>query len=389
MAFSPFFRASWEGFPGIPGDLPQCCRKRSAPRRRPSSATALLSQLYLVARCRRFQETRRVSNKRLPKKVANRQDSNIKVFSTPVPKERAPLARRLFPSPPRPGATESRPGIAERDRHQRGALGPDLELLAGRQGQLRRRPRGRRPVRATSPRTSWHRPAAAGVPRPRRRYLAGEAGIRQFLDIGTGLPTVDNTHEVAQRVAPESRIVYVDNDPLVLAHARALLTSTPEGVTDYIDADLRDPETILGRRPGHARLHPAGRADADGHPGPHRRRRRGRTRSSRRLLDALPSGSYLVDRRRHQRHPRQGVRRGASRSGTTPAGSYFLRKPEQIAPFFDGLELVEPGVVSCLAVAARTRRSRHRSRSGRVLRRRPETLTRRPSPSLWDESCKG
>src|SRR3954466_13119979 len=76
------------------------------------------------------------------------------------------------------------------------------------------------------------------------RHLAGEAGIRQFLDIGTGLPTVDNTHEVAQRVAPESRIVYVDNDPLVLAHARALLTSTPEGATDYIDAALHDPESI-------------------------------------------------------------------------------------------------------------------------------------------------
>ena len=80
-------------------------------------------------------------------------------------------------------------------------------------------------------------------------YLAGEAGIRQFLDIGTGLPTADNTHEVAQRVAPEARIVYVDNDPLVLAHARALLTSTPEGATDYIDADLRDPDTILRRPP--------------------------------------------------------------------------------------------------------------------------------------------
>src|SRR6266545_3056041 len=72
------------------------------------------------------------------------------------------------------------------------------------------------------------------------RYLAGEAGIRQFLDIGTGLPTADNTHQVAQRVAPDSRIVYVDNDPLVLTHARALLTSTPEGRTAYVDADLRD-----------------------------------------------------------------------------------------------------------------------------------------------------
>ena len=77
------------------------------------------------------------------------------------------------------------------------------------------------------------------------RYLAGEAGVRQFLDIGTGLPTADNTHQVAQRVAPEAKIVYVDNDPLVLAHARALLTSSPEGVTDYIHADLSDPDAIL------------------------------------------------------------------------------------------------------------------------------------------------
>jgi len=73
----------------------------------------------------------------------------------------------------------------------------------------------------------------------------GEAGIRQFLDIGTGLPTASNTHEVAQAVAPESRIVYVDNDPLVLVHARALLTSSPQGATDYIEADLRDPDKIL------------------------------------------------------------------------------------------------------------------------------------------------
>src|ERR1700757_72816 len=77
------------------------------------------------------------------------------------------------------------------------------------------------------------------------RYLAGEAGVRQFLDIGTGLPTTGNVHEVAQKIAPESRVVYVDNDPLVLAHARALLTSAPEGRTAYIDADLRDPAAIL------------------------------------------------------------------------------------------------------------------------------------------------
>ncbi|MGW6769670.1 SAM-dependent methyltransferase [Streptomyces sp. NPDC055037] len=79
------------------------------------------------------------------------------------------------------------------------------------------------------------------------RHLAGEAGIRQLLDIGTGLPTADNTHEVAQRVAPTARIVYVDNDPIVLAHARALLTSTPEGATDYIDADLTNPGAVLAR----------------------------------------------------------------------------------------------------------------------------------------------
>jgi hypothetical protein len=77
------------------------------------------------------------------------------------------------------------------------------------------------------------------------QYLAGETGIRQFLDIGTGLPTADSTHEIAQQVAPESRVVYVDNDPVVLLHAHALLHSTPEGATDYVDADLRDPEAVI------------------------------------------------------------------------------------------------------------------------------------------------
>src|SRR6266704_945970 len=79
------------------------------------------------------------------------------------------------------------------------------------------------------------------------RYLVGQAGIRQLLDIGTGLPTADNTHQVAQRVAPESRIVYADNDPLVLAHARALLASTQEGACDYVDGDLRAPDEILAK----------------------------------------------------------------------------------------------------------------------------------------------
>ena len=107
------------------------------------------------------------------------------------------------------------------------------------------------------------------------RYLAAEEGIRQFLDIGTGLPTADNTHEVAQRVAPGSRIVYVDNDPLVLAHARALLTSTPEG---SVRLHRRRPAGAGGdpRQGGaHARLRPASGADAAGHLAPYPRHRRG------------------------------------------------------------------------------------------------------------------
>ena len=90
------------------------------------------------------------------------------------------------------------------------------------------------------------------------RYLAAEAGIRQFLDIGTGIPTAGNTHQVAQAIAPESRVVYVDYDPIVLAHARALLTSSEAGATEYIDADLRDTGAILDPGRAAARLHPAG-----------------------------------------------------------------------------------------------------------------------------------
>jgi S-adenosyl methyltransferase len=123
------------------------------------------------------------------------------------------------------------------------------------------------------------------------RYLAGEAHVRQFLDIGTGLPTADNTHEVAQRVAPDARVVYVDNDPVVLAHARALLTSSP-GATAYVDADLHDPERILAAartldfsQPiGLMLLGVLGHIDDDD-----------QARSIvKRLLDALPSGSYLT-----------------------------------------------------------------------------------------------
>jgi O-methyltransferase involved in polyketide biosynthesis len=176
------------------------------------------------------------------------------------------------------------------------------------------------------------------------RYLAGEAGIRQFLDIGTGLPTVDNTHEVAQRVAPESRIIYVDNDPIVLAHARALLSSSPLGATDYVDADVSDTGTIVDAAARTLDLsqptalillgilgHVSGDEEA---------------RSIvRRLLDALTPGSYLVvaDGANVSAAGNEAQQRYNERSPLP----YHLRSPDQIARFFDGLELAEPGVVSC------------------------------------------
>jgi hypothetical protein len=178
------------------------------------------------------------------------------------------------------------------------------------------------------------------------RYLAGEAGIRQFLDVGTGLPTADNTHQVAQRVAPESRIVYVDNDPLVLAHARALLTSTPEGVTSYIDADLREPDEIVQAA---ARTLDFSRPTALmllgilGHVADYDEARS----IVKRLLDPLPSGSYLAlndGTNVVNKAVVDEAQRQYNESGAVP---YHPRSPEQIAGLFDGLELLEPGVVSC------------------------------------------
>jgi O-methyltransferase involved in polyketide biosynthesis len=177
------------------------------------------------------------------------------------------------------------------------------------------------------------------------RYLAGEAGMRQFLDIGAGLPTADNTHEVAQRVAPECRIVYVDNDPLVLLHGRALLTGTPEGEARYVEADLREPDTVLRAaaealdltRPTALMVMGVMGHVADGDE----------ARSIvRRLLEALPSGSYLALNDGTNVITTEGAEAQESynESGAIP---YVLRSPEEIAAFFDGLELVEPGVVSC------------------------------------------
>ncbi len=177
------------------------------------------------------------------------------------------------------------------------------------------------------------------------RYLASQAQLRQFLDIGTGLPTANNTHQVAQSVAPECRIVYVDNDPLVLVHARALLNSSPEGATDYVDADLRDPDKILE----------AASATLDftqpialmlmgimGHTADYDEARS----IVRRLLGGLPSGSYLAlnDGTNVISKAFEQAQEGYNQSGAVP---YILRSPEQIAGFFDGLELVEPGVLSC------------------------------------------
>jgi hypothetical protein len=176
-------------------------------------------------------------------------------------------------------------------------------------------------------------------------YLAGEVGIRQFLDIGTGLPTANNTHQVAQSVAPDSRVVYVDNDPLVLAHARALLVGTPQGVTDYIDADLREPDTILEAAAKTLDFSQPIALILSGVLGhiPDTSEARSIVR---RLLGALPSGSYLSlnDGTSVVSDKIEEAQQEYNESGAAP---YQLRTPEEIASFFDGLELVEPGVVSC------------------------------------------
>ncbi|MEV6832936.1 SAM-dependent methyltransferase [Streptomyces sp. NPDC051133] len=180
------------------------------------------------------------------------------------------------------------------------------------------------------------------------RYLAAERGIRQFLDVGTGLPTVDNTHEIAQRIAPESRIVYVDNDPIVLVHARSLLTSSPEGVTDYVDADVRDPDAIVQRAAGTLDLRQPVAVmmlgilnfvlDTD------------EARDIvRRLTAAVPSGSHLV-----LTHPTCDADVGGE--GNAAAMEFWnahatppitARGRADVAAFLQGLRPVEPGLVPC------------------------------------------
>jgi SAM-dependent methyltransferase len=177
------------------------------------------------------------------------------------------------------------------------------------------------------------------------RYLAADAGIRQFLDIGTGIPTAGNTHEVAQSVAPDARVVYVDYDPVVLAHARALLTSGEAGATEYIDADLRDTGVILTRaaqlldftRPVAVTLLAILHALPDPDD-PHA--------IVARIMDAVPPGSYLVishagsDLRDQQ--TLDSLREIVTQMVRLQPG---FRDREQVLRFFDGLDLVEPGLV--------------------------------------------
>ncbi|MFE0791216.1 SAM-dependent methyltransferase [Streptomyces mutabilis] len=174
--------------------------------------------------------------------------------------------------------------------------------------------------------------------------LAEEDGIRQFLDIGTGLPTAENVHQIAQRIAPESRVVYVDNDPVVLAHARALLTSGPEGRTDYIDADLKSPERILELASGTldfsrpvalclvAILHFV--EDEEAYP------------IVRGLMDALPAGSRLVLSHLTEDLNPENIR-AVQRTYTERGFTFVLRSRNDVERFFTetGLKIAEPGVV--------------------------------------------
>jgi hypothetical protein len=175
------------------------------------------------------------------------------------------------------------------------------------------------------------------------RYLAGEAGIGQFLDIGTGLPVAESTHEMAQQIAPRSRIVYVDNDPLVLVHARALLKSNPAGAASYVEADVRDTEEILSEAAetldfsqpvALMMLGILGQIPDSAEPGS----------VLARLLDPLPIGSYLVLSDGTDTNDELNL--AIATYSKNAANPYHLRSPQRIAGFFDGLTLVPPGIVT-------------------------------------------
>ncbi len=174
------------------------------------------------------------------------------------------------------------------------------------------------------------------------RLLALQAGVRQFLDVGTGLPTADNTHQIAQRVAPDARVVYVDNDPLVLMHAHALLTSTPEGATDFREADLREPDAILSAAAGTLDMsRPVALVLSGilGHVPSYARAKQ----IVRQLMDGLPSGSYLsLNEGTDTDETYVRAQHAYNESGAVP---YHLRSPAEIAGYFEGLDLMEPGLV--------------------------------------------
>jgi len=179
------------------------------------------------------------------------------------------------------------------------------------------------------------------------RYLAGPARIRQFLDIGSGLPAGGNTHEIAQRIAPDAGVVYVDNDPVVLAHAKALLDDIPgptDGAVGYVDADLRDVSSVIRgasstldyRKPvalimlgilGYIEDHGVARSITS------------------QLLAALPAGSYLAIADGVSSN--DGINRAQLRYNSRADTPYYLRRPDELTSFFDGLEVVEPGIVPC------------------------------------------
>jgi hypothetical protein len=176
------------------------------------------------------------------------------------------------------------------------------------------------------------------------RHLAASEGVRQFLDVGTGLPSGNNTHEVAQAVRPEARVVYVDNDPIVLAHARALLTSSPEGATAYLDADIKNTDEILT---GAARLldfsqpvaimlvavlhmlrdeeDPQGIVD--------------------RFMAAVPAGSFLVISHLASDVQQETMAEMGRRLNQSMTQQFTMRTHAQVTAFFDGLTLLDPGVV--------------------------------------------
>jgi hypothetical protein len=173
------------------------------------------------------------------------------------------------------------------------------------------------------------------------RFLAGEAGIRQFLDIGTGIPTAGNTHEIAQQVAPDSRIVYVDHDPMVLVHARALLRSSPEGVTSYIDADARDPGKIIASAQDTLDLsEPVAIVMIDVLNFIDGTREVGAI--IRTLLEAVPSGSYLA---LMQPAIDEGLLIAQRRWNQISPIPVWLRDRDEVASWLTGLELAEPGIV--------------------------------------------